>query len=369
MYTYNPQYKPFFGLPISNAQTRVENLYEHLYKAIPSTLAVFDTLDKRKVLEYLQANYTRYLSNLVYQSDGSTDQSIWISKDASLQIVIEVSNLKLGFTSKLIEDLDSPSSGTCALNAASESLEELEELYRAMSVNCLQTSKSKIHMLVNYYGEVDLKPLDSPAIEVDIQLNYGKSFLSVSDSIVESLNSKTSGLYLFYGEPGTGKSSYIKYLLSGVLKRKVVYVPINLINSLMSPDFLPLLLNNQNTILVIEDAEKALLSREDSPENSSLVSSILNLTDSFISTTLNISIVATFNTARENLDKALLRKGRLRHSYEFKKLCTEEAQALVDSLGFDYKATEAMTLADIYNLYENSGHVDAPKKVVTGFGS
>lgn len=368
MYITHTQYKPFFGSPANNAQARTENIYEHLHKAIPNTVAIFDILDKGKVLEYLKANYTRYLSNFVYQEGGTTDQSVWISKEGAVPVVVEVSNLKLGFASRILDDAENTSSGSCALNAASESLDALEALHKELTANCRQTSKSRIHMLVNYYGDVDLKPLDIPEVETDIRLNYGKEFLAVNDTIIESLNSKSSGLYLFYGEPGTGKSSYIKYLLSGVLKRKVVYVPINLINSLMSPDFLPLLLNNQNTILVIEDAEKALLSREDSPENSSLVSAVLNLTDSFISTTLNISIVATFNTARENLDKALLRKGRLQHSHEFKKLDTAEAQMLIDHLGFEHKATEPMTLADIYNLYTNSGYTPAPQKVVTGFG-
>lgn len=368
MYTTHTQYKPFFGSPANNTQARVENLYEHLYGSVPNTLAVYDSLDKYKVLEYLKDKYTKHLTSLVYQEDGSTDQSVWLSKDTSLPVVVEVSNLKLGFASRITDD-HSAAAGACALHAASESLEELEELHKTLLTGCKHVSKSRIHMLVNYYGEIDLKPLDIPEVAVDLQLNYGKAFVDTNNEITESLNTKNSGLYLFYGEPGTGKSSYIKYLLSGVLKRKVVYVPINLINSLMSPDFLPLLLNNQNSILVIEDAEKALLSREDSPENSSLVSAILNLTDSFISTTLNISIVATFNTAKENLDKALLRKGRLRHSYEFKKLKAEEAQALINHLGFDHKTTSAMTLADIYNLNEDPGYKAAPEKVIAGFGA
>jgi ATP-dependent 26S proteasome regulatory subunit len=127
-------------------------------------------------------------------------------------------------------------------------------------------------------------------------------------------------------------------------------------------------MNNKNIILVIEDAEKALLSREENHENSSVVSAILNLTDSFISSALNISIVATFNTAKENIDKALLRKGRLKYCHEFKKLSVYDAQVLTNSLNFQYKVSEPMTLAEVYNIYESSGYSAPKEKIISGFG-
>jgi ATP-dependent 26S proteasome regulatory subunit len=213
-----------------------------------------------------------------------------------------------------------------------------------------------------------LEPLDVPPGDVDLGLNYGKAFLDVHQDVVDSLQNKRSGLYLFYGDPGTGKSSYIKYLLSAVTTRKIAYVPVALIDSLVSPDFLPLLVANRNLILVIEDAEKALISREESVGSSSVVSAMLNLTDSFIGNTLNVSIIATFNTKKDNIDKALLRKGRLKLSHEFKKLDVEDAQDLIDSLGVDYQATEAMTLAEIYHLHEDNRFKAEDDKRVIGFG-
>jgi len=358
----------FFARPSNFSQVRVENLFERLFKCLGHSLAVYDDLNRAEVLKFLKANYDLYLSNQVYQEKTQAEQTFWVSKKDQTPIVIEVSNLKLGFTaSEGLEDEDINSNEKCTLHAAAADRKALQELYKGVS-SCTTVHKNKIYLLANYYGDVALKPLNIAESAIDIKINYGEDFVATNDRIIESLNNKNSGLYLFYGEPGTGKSSYIKYLLSGVLDRKVVYVPINLINSLMSPDFLPLLLGNKNIILVIEDAEKALLSREESPENSSVVSAILNLTDSFISSTLNISIVATFNTAKENIDKALLRKGRLRHCHEFKKLSLDDAQKLVDHLNFDYTVTEDMTLADVYNIYENSGYQAPKEKVISGFG-
>ena len=80
----------------------------------------------------------------------------------------------------------------------------------------------------------------------------------------------------------------------------------------------------------------------------------LNLSDGLLSSALKMSAICTFNTSLENIDKALLRKGRLVAQYEFKKLSIENSQKLIDFLGFSFKVKEEMTLAEIYNLKDNN---------------
>ena len=106
-------------------------------------------------------------------------------------------------------------------------------------------------------------------------------------------------------------------------------------------------MNNSNSVLFVEDAENVLRSREDGSNNQA-VSNILNITDGLLSDCLNIQIVATFNTHIKNIDKALLRKGRLIAQYEFKDLAQGRAEKLADSLKVWLDDTENMTLADIY---------------------
>lgn len=230
--------------------------------------------------------------------------------------------------------------------------------------------ETRLHMLVSDFGELTLRPMDLQQNKtLDLAIHYGEDFAAVDAHIVHSLNSVTSGLYLFYGDSGTGKSTYIKRLLNGDIARKMAYVPIGLIDSLTSPDMLPLLMANKHLILVIEDAEKALISRENIDSSASLVSTILNLTDGFIGTALGISVIATFNTAREKIDEALLRRGRLKAAHEFKELSIAKAQKLIDHLGKKHTAKEPMTLADIYHLdTPEFGAENKPDKVVSGFG-
>ena len=203
----------------------------------------------------------------------------------------------------------------------------------------------------------------------DIKTNYEPEFEKVHDDIISNLKEKKSGLYLFHGPHGTGKTTFIKYLASKV-NRDVIYVPVAFIDSLIDPGFIPALLNKKGCIIIIEDAEKALLNREDD-NNSSMVSTILNITDGIMGDIFKISIIATYNSKRDCIDAALMRKGRLKVEYKFDNLKKETAQNLIDKLGIDYKVTKAMSLADIYNL-DTKDNINTPelkKDKFIGFGN
>ena len=134
--------------------------------------------------------------------------------------------------------------------------------------------------------------------------------------------------------------------------------------TLDSTIFTEFLLDNPNVVLVIEDAEELIVSR-DSNQNSQL-SFLLNLTDGLIADSLGIQIIATFNTDLKNIDKALLRKGRLTAIYEFKELEFQKANKLLNHLMIeDFETLKPMTLADVFNYKENNFNV---KKEKTKFG-
>ena len=66
--------------------------------------------------------------------------------------------------------------------------------------------KSNINLLKNVGGHLDVEQFDLDIEDVDIELNYGKSFLKTHQSIVLKLNQENGkGIILLHGEPGTGK--------------------------------------------------------------------------------------------------------------------------------------------------------------------
>ena len=118
-----------------------------------------------------------------------------------------------------------------------------------------------------------------------------------------------------------------------------------------APEFIPFLLNNSNSILIIEDAEPALQKRSNGKQFGA-ISNILNMTDGLLSDCLNISIVATFNTSSKDIDEALLRKGRLLKAYKFEKLKIPKAQILMNKIWRDIEIKEPLSFAVFY-FYED----------------
>jgi energy-coupling factor transporter ATP-binding protein EcfA2 len=211
---------------------------------------------------------------------------------------------------------------------------------------------SVIHTIFrDEHGGIVFEPFETVVPEgYSVEKYYTKDFQPIHKHIVDNLQKNESGLYLFHGEPGTGKTTYIKYLAS-VLKRDVIYVPVAFIDSLVDPSFLPALLKKRHSVLVIEDAEKALLAREPG-DSSSLVSAILNITDGIMGNVFSISVIATYNSPRAGIDKALLRKGRLKGEHKFDKLPVEQVQKILDDNKINFTAKETMSLAEIFNTQE-----------------
>ena len=190
-----------------------------------------------------------------------------------------------------------------------------------------------------------------PKQKLDIELNYGKGFKPVHEKIINTLNKKNGkGLVLLHGTPGTGKTHYLKHIASKIKDKRVLFIPPFLADFITSPEMTPFLIENSNSVLFIEDAERVITDRQTGGANG--VSNILNITDGILSDILNIQIVATFNMDKAKIDSALLRKGRLIAEHKFDALGVEDANNLLKHLGKEANTTKPMTLTEIYNVEE-----------------
>ena len=188
----------------------------------------------------------------------------------------------------------------------------------------------------------------------DVNKLYNDSFLKEDEKIKNFIKEDDkSGLIILHGDKGTGKSSYIKYLVNQFPDRKFVYVPSSFIDLLGEPAFGSFLISLNNHVIVLEDCENAIRDRKTSG-SASAVSLLLNMTDGILSDDLGIKFICTFNDDMKNIDSALLRKGRLVSKYEFKALDVEKAQSLLDELGFEDIINKPLSLADIFNYGDDS---------------
>lgn len=240
-----------------------------------------------------------------------------------------------------------------------------------------QTTSSYINLVVQENNQIKLKSYNIKKPVINLELSYGEEFANLYPSIVENITKEEKGLWIFHSDPGAGKSILIRSIIAEVNERfndsdnedaRIIYLPSEMVKLLEEPTFIPFISQYPGSVLVIEDADIALQSRE---QYGRIVQTVLNLTDGILSDCLQIKIIATFNCALDKIDKALLRKGRLQLRHEFLNLDQERAIKLAESLGLDptpLKDKESWSLADVYNLDKDPTPL-VKKKTGFGFGS
>lgn len=207
--------------------------------------------------------------------------------------------------------------------------------------NFYMISQNSRGILSNYKTSCNPFPIKDDRYD----LFYGSNF--PHKKIMKFITGETTNLLLLHGDPGTGKSNYIKNMISHS-KKKVIYVPPSMLSVLSTPQFIQYMMDNKNSILLIEDAEEVL-----SIDRNTATNNLLGLTDGFLKDALKLKIICTFNCDVGKIDPALLRKGRLYFEYKFTKLASEEATNLAKFMNLDVQEfNQPMSLAEIFNKEE-----------------
>lgn len=199
---------------------------------------------------------------------------------------------------------------------------------------------------------------------VHVDEHYGEGFADFHGQMMARIKEESKGLILFHGDPGTGKTQYIRMLLDQLTRanKSILYVPPSFSSSLTEPRMIEFISDwvldeDQDCILLIEDAEPLLEVRNGADGRSTGISNLLNMTDGILNDMLGLMVIATFNTNITNIDSALLRAGRLLARKEFNKLSYNRGEKLAQALGIDNplnKDKYPATLAEFYTQKEES---------------
>lgn len=336
----------------------IEQLYILLFDKIPSKFSNNENYHKTIVDYLINEGFSLESKISTIKRKEQYIKFLYINKKKN--IIIEV----------LTASADDRESGLVQLHIYyNVNLGELESQLNFNDLLSFKKKKKKanINLVKNEMGHFDIEEYDLEIPETDLELNYGSDFLKIHELISYRLNKNNDkGIILLHGDPGTGKTSYIKYLTGIIKEKNVLFIPPSMAEILSEPSIIPFLMEHKNSILIIEDAERVISDREINGSAAG-VSNILNLTDGILGDCLSIQIIATFNMKREKIDSALLRKGRLIVEHKFQNLNIDDTNKLLKGLNKDFVSQEPMSLADIYNIDVETYRSDNLKTNKIGF--
>ena len=200
---------------------------------------------------------------------------------------------------------------------------------------------------------LEIEPVSLHDIDLDNIDNYYNSdtFRSL-EKIVKQIKKSDKGLSIFYGDRGTGKTSFINYI-SSKLDRIVIFIPNNMIeHTINNPDFRKFLKKYEKPVLVLDDCEMAF--SELYGRTNMFSSNLLQMVDGFLSDSINCNIITIFNLDNEEeIDQSLLDCNNLIDIIEFDMLSDEESNTLAKHIGSNKKYKNKNRLIDIIKKRSN----------------
>ncbi|MGF1532794.1 MAG: AAA family ATPase [Bernardetiaceae bacterium] len=249
-------------------------------------------------------------------------------------------------------------------------LMEVAELAKDCQQKIEEQEDRYIHVVGSHRGSLSMRPhkITEPNIP-DLPLYYGDKLETKHRYFVEALNAENrAGLFIFHGVTGSGKTNYIRYLIH-CTRQELTYIfyPISLLRDITNPDLITFLSDYQDAVLIIEESEDSVQDRDRFEADKASIANLLNVSDGLLSDVLNLKIICTFNTDIRNLDKALLREGRLLGIHRFDRISADQANQIATRNKLDKQFDKPVTLAEIFNQSLNEDLTDFAESKHLGF--
>lgn len=195
--------------------------------------------------------------------------------------------------------------------------------------------------------------------------SYNEKIPNPNVLLTEWLVSKAK-VMLLYGDPGTGKSSYVLQMISNHKGRIYLVDKHSVLTRPAFIDYIAAL--PDNSIVVIEDADMFLMERK---EGNDQMSSLLNLTSGIAERNIRFIFITNLEKLSD-IDDGLLRPGRLYKNIHFKPHHRNNVQNVRLGLGMSLVSDEYLHSKEHFTLAEIVFYEDGKtqfKKTSFGFNS
>jgi DNA replication protein DnaC len=309
------------------------------FESRPNQLIIHSSYIYNSFTELVKINDFNKVSELIPTDDE------YIINDRSLGMISD--NI---FLSYVILENNTENSIITDLTFFYKELENVEEIYEILDK--LETFVIDEMFEDNNSGSLNLLSVDNSNLKIDklefsdvnFDKFYSKSTKKSVSSLVKKMIKSKSGLSIFYGEKGTGKTTMIKSI-SKKLNKDIFFIPNNLIDhTILNPDFLNFLKKYNNSVLVIDDFELII---DNYSRYNSVMNAIIQLVDSLISEVVNVNIILIFNIDGLSEIDDLLECNNLLETVSFDYLEPDEANQLSEYLGNKTKYTNNSKLLSI----------------------
>lgn len=328
---------------VSNPEMAQQIFMFVLFNEIPSTIQL--DISESKQQKYLSLLKDKFGLKIIFKKEILSNRK----REHDVEVLVDMKNCIIVEGSQH----DYMYLYYCLLKTPKAIIEEYIKLARGhFAIERKKPRRNRIFILTvvgkGRHEKMGFSPFKLDKFEMDVNINYNEDFQPKYAEIKKRLSKKDdNGIVILYGEPGTGKTYFLRHLCQ-ITKKKILYVPPALVQYIVEPFFIKMLGKHRNSILLIEDADN-IMRKRDMNTNIQEVSSLLNISDGILQDILKLQIVVTFNTDLSKIDEAFLRKGRIIAEHKFDKLSAHKSQILSNSLGYNSTIKEPMTLADIYN--------------------
>jgi len=189
---------------------------------------------------------------------------------------------------------------SCGESIKKEEIDAFEAILLKSRVESKETPHQFYMIKKHEYGLYEMAEFKTKKRDIALAENYNDDLLELNENLIEFLNTEDeNGIVLFHGLPGTGKTTYIRHLIS-TCSARFIYMPNNVVPFISQPDFISLISSFPGSVLVLEDREEIVKPRENNDSNSG-ITNLLSLGDGLLGDALKLKIICTFNCELKKL--------------------------------------------------------------------